>query len=65
MRIPTTRRHPRTLAQAFGPYTDNALHPMPDPPSTHPSEWVTVAIGVVLALAWLSDRFGWINFKGA
>jgi hypothetical protein len=24
----TTRRHPRTLAEAFGPYTSNQLQPM-------------------------------------
>jgi len=24
------RRHPRTLQQAFGPYTDSTLHPMRD-----------------------------------
>ncbi len=22
----TTRKHPRTLQQAFGPYTDNVIH---------------------------------------
>lgn len=26
-----TRRYPRTLAQAFGPYCDNRLHPMQEP----------------------------------
>jgi hypothetical protein len=25
-----TRTYPRTLQQAFGPYTDSRLHPMPD-----------------------------------
>ena len=56
---------PRSMQAAFGPYTDHALHPMPDRPSAHPAEWVTVAIGAVLALVWLSDRCGWINFTGA
>lgn len=25
-----TRRYPRTMVEAFGPYTDNRLHPMPE-----------------------------------
>lgn len=24
-----TRRYPRSMAEAFGPYTDHRLHPMP------------------------------------
>lgn len=24
------RKYPRTLQQAFGPYTNNTLHPMPE-----------------------------------
>jgi hypothetical protein len=27
----SARRYPRTLWQAFGPYTDNRLHPMKGP----------------------------------
>jgi hypothetical protein len=26
----TTRKHPRTLQQAFGPYTDNRIEPSSD-----------------------------------
>lgn len=29
----TTRRHPRTLQQAFGPYTSRELEPVPHKPS--------------------------------
>ena len=65
MSSPTTRRYPRTLAEAFGPYTDHDLHPMPDAPSAHPAEWATLVIGAVLALGWLAERCGWINFTGA
>ena len=25
-----TRKYPRTMAEAFGPYTNNVLHPIPD-----------------------------------
>ena len=34
-------------------------------PRTHPAEWVTLAIGVVLALTWLAERLGLTNFTGA
>lgn len=27
----TTRKHPRTLEEAFGPHTSKAVYPMPDP----------------------------------
>lgn len=27
----TTRRHPRTLEDAFGPYARGPVHPMPEP----------------------------------
>lgn len=30
----TTRRHPRSMAEAFGPYTDNRLQPMPSRQTT-------------------------------
>jgi len=29
-----TRSYPRTLWQAFGPYTNNVLHPMPSRKTT-------------------------------
>jgi hypothetical protein len=32
--VPTTRRYPRTMRQAFGPDTDNRLEPMPEPSSS-------------------------------
>jgi hypothetical protein len=49
----TTRRHPRTLAEAFGPYTSNQLAPMRQ--QALPTERVygflaTVAAAVMAAL---------------
>lgn len=29
-----TKRYPRTMQQAFGPFTNNVLYPMPDPQIT-------------------------------
>jgi hypothetical protein len=44
------RRHPRTMTEAFGPYTDDTLHPMPDQRKT-PAHEVALYIVAVLAVA--------------
>lgn len=49
-----TRRHPRTLVEAFGPYTSNTLHPMPDSRDYSPRWWAAIAliaIATVFAIA--------------
>ena len=49
----TTRRHPRTLAEAFGPYTTGPVHPMPQPvPTANRIAGVLLAfcIGIFAAL---------------
>jgi len=48
----TTRRHPRTLNEAFGPYCSNEVHPISEPQSR--GEKVAGAVlaivgGIVLA----------------
>lgn len=48
-----TRRHPRTMTEAFGPYTDRRLLPLPTTQSLAHRVYgvlLAVAIGVVLAL---------------
>ena len=47
------------MVEAFGPYTDNRLHPMPEQPRSHPiyGAVLAVVIGVLLAALlfhWLS-----------
>lgn len=42
-----TRRYPRTMAEAFGPYTDNRLHA----PSERRRNWATVLYAVTLVAA--------------
>lgn len=42
-----TRRYPRTMAEAFGPYTDNRLHA----PSERGRNWATVVYAVMLVAA--------------
>lgn len=51
-----TRRHPRTMAEAFGPYTDNTLHPMRDTRKTpaHEIALYVVALAAVVAVIFLN-----------
>ena len=41
-------RHPRSMQQAFGPYTDHRLHPMPDPPSELSWTLADICIAIIL-----------------
>lgn len=48
------RRYPRTLQEAFGPYTSREVHPMPAAPSRTErmlGAMMAVVIGVLLAAA--------------
>ena len=46
-----TRKHPRTMSEAFGPYTDHNLHPLYDPEDDYIlADRLMYAVGV-LALA--------------
>jgi hypothetical protein len=47
-----TRRHPRSMQDAFGPYTDNRLQPMRDSFRWTPVR-VTLCITYAVALATL------------
>lgn len=44
------RRYPRTMQQAFGPYTDNRLHPMPEPKRSHEAADIALYIVALIAL---------------
>lgn len=49
-----TRRYPRTLVEAFGPYTDNVVHPMPEPRGRYAQDWAIyivacIALAVIVA----------------
>lgn len=41
------RRHPRTMTEAFGPYTDDTLHPMRDNRKTPAHEVALYLVSVV------------------
>lgn len=42
-----TRRYPRTMAEAFGPYTSNELHPMRDNRKVPAHEIALYAVAVL------------------
>lgn len=44
------RRHPRTMTEAFGPYTDNQLHPMPDRSDYTAGWWIAMVCCAVVTL---------------
>ena len=55
----TTRRHPRTLNEAFGPYTSQHVEPMP----SKPSKWERIAdalFAVALALICAAGLVSWL-----
>lgn len=46
----STRRYPRTLCEAFGPYASGPVLPIPEPePLGHKvAKWLSAVVGVVL-----------------
>lgn len=44
-----TRKYPRTLNEAFGPYASGPIHPMPEP--MHTSDRIALGVSVVAAIA--------------
>ncbi len=56
----TTRRHPRTVQEAFGPHTSREVHPMPDPRGSRAERALGVVLAVVLGVltaAFLAHEF--------
>ncbi len=51
----TTRKHPRTMQEAFGPHTDDALHPLPEPRTWGAEDrivtWLMIVLAACLVLA--------------
>ena len=47
------RRYPRSMQQAFGPYTDNRLQPMPEPRNG----WAGIALACAIGVAFAAVLF--------
>jgi hypothetical protein len=54
-----TRKHPRTMQQAFGPYTSNTLHE-PDRPLDWQDYLVTVCCVITILICAALVLVGWI-----
>ena len=55
----TTKRHPRTMQQAFGPYTSHDLEPMPDDHLPWMLRDLAAAIIYILALIAIGIILAW------
>lgn len=49
---PTARRHPRTLQEAFGPYTSRHISTEGPKPSGYSVGWWLMITAIALASAW-------------
>lgn len=49
----TTRRYPRTMQEAFGPYTNRELSPKPAPAEPLTLAHVAYPLALIGVLAWL------------
>jgi hypothetical protein len=53
-----TRRYPRTLQEAFGPYTSGQIEPMRSTHDTHPADKFIYGIGVLVAIGLVLHWMG-------
>jgi hypothetical protein len=44
------RKYPRTMQAAFGPYTDNRLHPMPEPRRRFHQDWTMYVVALLAVM---------------
>jgi hypothetical protein len=51
----TTRKHPRTMQEAFGPYTSSQIHEPQEPMATG-DKWI-VGLGMAVMLVLLAAIF--------
>lgn len=52
-----TRKYPRTMQQAFGPYTSSHIHSEPEP--MHPHDRIVIKACALGLMAFLSALFIW------
>ena len=56
-----TRRYPRTMNEAFGPYASGPIHPMPDQ-SKQLADTVVILVSIVTAVVLvLAIALGWMR----
>lgn len=55
----TTRKHPRSLVEAFGPYTDNVLHGPQRPAPWHKAETIVTLASAIAVVALIAIIAVW------
>ena len=55
-----TRKYPRTMAEAFGPYTSNQLEPMPEADDVTDVALVLASVAAVAAAAMAIFLWGFV-----
>ena len=53
----TTKRHPRTLSEAFGPHTSQRIEPTPEP--MHPHDRIVLKASALALMAMVAALFIW------
>lgn len=54
-----TRKYPRTLNEAFGPYASGPVHPKPEP--MHPSDRIVLVASLMVGLSFFGMVVaGWL-----
>lgn len=52
-----TRRYPRTMQQAFGPYTSHYIAEKPEP--MHPTDRIVIKVCALALMALVASLFIW------
>lgn len=55
-----TRKYPRSMAEAFGPYTSNQLEPMPEADTVNDVALVLASVAAVAVAAMAIFLWGWV-----
>ena len=55
-----TRKYPRSMVEAFGPYTSNSLEPMPDDENVTDVALVLASVAAVALAVMAIVLWGWI-----
>ena len=55
----TVRKHPRSLTEAFGPYTDNVLHERQRPAPWHKADTIVTLASALAVVALIAIIAVW------
>ena len=52
-----TRKYPRSLVEAFGPYSSGPIEPMREPVQRRRPDWALYTVAVILVVMWIAGAF--------